>query len=59
MKELRDEIVALKKRLWDVEKKLSAYYDMQHEVSTSNIDFIAMEAGIDLDQDAEEVMGDE
>jgi len=48
------EIKALKDRLFEAEVKLSKYYDMMHSISTSNIDYLAMETGVDLDQDEEE-----
>lgn len=39
--------------MWEMEKKLSAFYDSQNKRLESSIDYIAMEADIDLDQDEE------
>ena len=37
MSNTMQEIVDIKKRLWEVEKKLSQFYDMQHKKSTDDI----------------------
>ena len=49
MTAIEKEIKALKERIWDQEKRMSQFYDALHDVSSSNIDFIAMETGVDLD----------
>lgn len=50
---MNPEITALWDKINEVEKKLSDFYDELHIQNASNIDYIAMETGIDLDQDAE------
>lgn len=49
-KATRLELNEIKKRLWETEKKLSQFYDMQLESKQADIDYIAMESGVDLDQ---------
>lgn len=50
---LIQEIRLLKKRLNEDEQKISQFYDMLHEVNASNIDYLAMETGVDLDEGSE------
>lgn len=49
----RLEILELKRRLLEAEQKLSQFYDMQLERQKADIDYIAMEAGVDLEQSEE------
>jgi len=58
MTSIEKEIKALKDRIWDQEKRISQFYDQLHDVSSANIDFIAMETGVDLDMGDEEVSAD-
>ena len=51
------ELVNIKNRLTRVEQQLSAYIDMQNERTRADIDFIAMETDVDLDQDPVEEEG--
>lgn len=47
------EIVAIKKRLNDIERRQSQFTEMLSSTNRSDIDFIAMETGVDLDQNEE------
>ena len=49
----RSEILELKRRLLEAEKKISEYYDMQLERQKADMDYIAMETGVDLAQPEE------
>lgn len=46
-----DEIKPLKKRIFDLEVKLSEFTQDRHERNHADIDYIAMETGVDLEQD--------
>ena len=48
------EIVELKRRLTEVERRQSEFTELLHTGNRSDIDYIAMETGIELDQEEEE-----
>ena len=48
------EIVAIKERLNDIEKRQSDFAELLHSNSRSDIDYMAMELDVNLDQDTEE-----
>lgn len=49
IEELRNEIRILKEQIQAQDARISQFYDGLHDVSSANIDFIAMETGVDLD----------
>lgn len=52
-KATRMEILELKRRLLDAEQRISQFYDMQLERQKADIDYLAMEADVDLEQPEE------
>lgn len=49
--EIMKEISALSERISNLAKQLSDFSEILNEQRASDIDYIAMESGIDLDQD--------
>lgn len=49
--EIMRELNALSKRIFSLEKKLSDFTDLRNTQCQSDIDYIAMETGVDLDQE--------
>ena len=47
------ELAVIKDRLNDVDRKLSDFTDMRNAQRASDIDFIAMETGVELEQEDE------
>lgn len=50
---LRQEILDIKKRLLEIEKNQSNFAEILSSINRADIDYIAMEADIDLDQEVE------
>ena len=48
------EIVNIKERLNEIEKRQSDFAELLHNNSRSDIDYMAMELDVNLDQDTEE-----
>lgn len=49
--EILKELAALSNRIFELSKQLSNFTDMLNEQRASDIDYIAMEAGIELEQE--------
>lgn len=54
-KDVRAEISALSERISSLAKQLSDFSEILNNQRASDIDFIAMESGIELEQEDEEV----
>jgi hypothetical protein len=50
-KMIAEEVLPLKKRIFELEVKLSEFTEMRHDKNRSDIDYIAMETGVDIDQE--------
>ena len=52
-KEILQELATLSERIFELSKQLSDFADMLNVQRASDIDYIAMETGVELDQNEE------
>ena len=57
-KDVAQALKQLSKRIFNLERQMSAFTEMLHERQQGDVDFIAMEVGVDLDYGEDEELED-